>query len=201
MNKSQVQKRDNMHILDSFFLGLLACLLINIPLIFRAFRLRHLSRAKLEITKCVVAFEQNMLDGTLTRGDLCHDVLFRGLSHVQNREIYAANWIPFRIPSANELKMHEMLECELRSNDAVAESLRSFSHWHSRAFMAQKPLQAFLLFCWILWWKAGFKLLFLGLLGLALSILGVRRMLSNYRRLKDLLDELVLARSLSASKV
>jgi len=73
--------------------------------------------------------------------------------------------------------------------------------WHFRAYRTKNPLSSTFFVCWsFVWgiWGMGFKLAVDGMLGLFLSLLGIKKMLSSYRALKNNLDERLLAKTVSS---
>jgi hypothetical protein len=183
------------HILDSVLLGLLVCALINVPLVLRAKRLRRLSEAKLGIIRVISQFERKLLDGTVKNGDACHDVLFKNMSKIEYRERYSVRWNPFRFPSKEEIEFHAMLDTELKSNDEAARLLREFSQWYSRAYRTSHPFISLFFAIWVFCWGTSLRVVLFGLIGLIFSILGISKMLKNYRELKSNLDGWLLAKT------
>ncbi len=107
-----------------------------------AYRSRRLAEAELEIAKTVTAMQEIMLQGTITKGECSHDILYEIMQTVMFDQRYSVPWNLFRGKSKEAVQFAERLEKEIRrENCPFLEEFAKFNRCYFRAFRYKHPLQ------------------------------------------------------------
>lgn len=111
----------------------------------KARRERQLSDAQLRITQAITALERDMLEGRFTRGDACHDLLFKLMLRVQYQRVYPVDWNPLaeEDPRLKEAKMRIAAELKTAQQESIA-AISAFVAAYYDAFRAKHPIASLL---------------------------------------------------------
>lgn len=135
-------------ILITLLVATLVAILLNLPVIYRAKRMRRLAEARLEIAKVVTEMEKRMLSGDLKVGEVCHDALYKDMVRCQAASGYRVS-LSLSRPSVPEQELRKRLHEEIANHDGVGALLKRYIVAHFRAFRQQRPFMSLMFLFWV----------------------------------------------------
>lgn len=138
-------------------------------------RKRKLAEARLALAKLATDANRQMRSGETTKGDICHDKVYKWVLSAQQYPVFTVDWNPLKRVTPEAKSFQEELGKELRAHPNRASLVDSFTANLLKAFRTSHPLKFRLFWFWVIFFRGG-----LAILGAAirLAIFGARGMLA-----------------------
>lgn len=124
--------------------SLIICLFL-LPALFvwlRERRLAKLAKAELRLARSVTQIEECLLNGQVTCGDDCHDLLFDVILIIQKRREYTLPWYVIRTLPGPEQERLSKLAIELKSGASdFSNAFNQFLEAYYECFRHRHPIQ------------------------------------------------------------
>lgn len=122
-------------------------------------RKRKLAEARLALAKLATTANRQMRSGETTRGDICHDSVYKWVLAAQHYPVFTIDWSPFKEVSPEARRFQRQLCEELRAHPSRSSLVESFSFNLLKAFRTSHPFKFRMFWLWTIFFHGGLVIL------------------------------------------